>query len=126
MPGAGQSPRAPQIFFLEEGALFDRATLSIAEAECGNDASKALLVARYRALSRFRLQEYFDRQGARALLRRGRRGGERRGLAGDRGCLSYCSKGTASGALARGSCRQGGFARPLPCGLPGRTAVRIT
>lgn len=52
-----------QIVCLEEGALFDRATLSIAEAESGNDANKLLLVARYRALSRFRLQEYFDREG---------------------------------------------------------------
>ena len=48
---------------LEEGALFDRATLSIAEQEGLYDASKTMLVARYRALSRFRLQEYFDRQG---------------------------------------------------------------
>jgi hypothetical protein len=53
---------------LEEGALFDRATLSIAEQEGGNSLNKTLLVARYRALSRFRLQEYFDRQGASPLL----------------------------------------------------------
>jgi hypothetical protein len=57
------APPLPQIVCLEEGALFDRATLSIAEQEGLYDASKALLVARYRALSRFRLQEYFDRQG---------------------------------------------------------------
>jgi hypothetical protein len=48
---------------LEEGALFDRATLCIAEAESGNDAAKTLLVARYRALSRFHLQQYFDSEG---------------------------------------------------------------
>lgn len=54
-----------EIVFLEEGALFDRATLSIAEAEGGNDVGKTLLVARYRAFSRFRLQEYFDREGER-------------------------------------------------------------
>ena len=54
-----------QIVCLEEGALFDRATLSIAEAECGNESGKALLVARYRALSRFHLQQYFDSEGDR-------------------------------------------------------------
>ncbi|KIZ01123.1 hypothetical protein MNEG_6837 [Monoraphidium neglectum] len=54
-----------EIVCLEEGALFDRATLSIAEQEGGNSLNKTLLVARYRALSRFRLQEYFDRQGER-------------------------------------------------------------
>lgn len=54
-----------EIVCLEEGALFDRATLSIAENECGNDASKTLLVARYRALSRFHLQQYFDYEGDR-------------------------------------------------------------
>ncbi|KAI8470863.1 MAG: hypothetical protein J3K34DRAFT_419198 [Monoraphidium minutum] len=57
-----------EIVCLEEGALFDRATLSIAEAETGNDAGRTLLVARYRALSRFRLQEYFDQQGERLRL----------------------------------------------------------
>lgn len=54
-----------EIVCLEEGALFDRATLCIAEAECGNDAAKTLLVARYRALSRFHLQQYFDSEGDR-------------------------------------------------------------
>jgi len=58
----------PQIVCLEEGALFDRATLCIAEAECGNDASKTALVARYRALSRFHLQQYFDNEGASGVL----------------------------------------------------------
>jgi hypothetical protein len=61
----------PQIVCLEEGALFDRATLCIAEAECGNDATKTLLVARYRALSRFHLQQYFDSEGAAVCLMRG-------------------------------------------------------
>jgi hypothetical protein len=61
----------PQIVCLEEGALFDRATLCIAEAECGNDATKTLLVARYRALSRFHLQQYFDSEGARGGARVG-------------------------------------------------------
>lgn len=57
-----------QIVSLDDGGLFDRATLSIAEAESGNDANKTLLVARYRALSRFRLQEYFDREGEGVLM----------------------------------------------------------
>jgi hypothetical protein len=55
-----------QILSLEGGNLFDRATLCVAEHEDHQeDASKQHLCARYRARSRFRLQEYFDRAGDR-------------------------------------------------------------
>lgn len=85
----------PQIVCLEEGALFDRATLCIAEAECGNDASKTALVARYRALSRFHLQQYFDSEGepltSSACVRVNEREHVAAAAAGARSRVSACS-----------------------------------
>lgn len=54
-----------EIMDLEGGKLFDRATLCVAENEGHHDGSKVHLCARYRARSRFRLQEYFDKAGDR-------------------------------------------------------------
>jgi hypothetical protein len=54
-----------EIVHLEEGALFDRATLCVAENEGVPDSDRCHLCARYRARSRFRLQEYFDTAGER-------------------------------------------------------------
>jgi hypothetical protein len=50
---------------LEGGKLFDRATLCVAENEGEHEDNKQHLCARYRARSRFRLQEYFDKAGDR-------------------------------------------------------------
>ncbi|KAF8056726.1 tbccd1 [Scenedesmus sp. PABB004] len=54
-----------EIVGLDDGKLFDRATLCVAENEGHHDAGRAHLCARYRARSRFRLQEYFDKAGDR-------------------------------------------------------------
>jgi hypothetical protein len=56
-----------EILSLEDGKLFDRATLCVAENEGQHDLedNKQHLCARYRARSRFRLQEYFDKAGDR-------------------------------------------------------------
>jgi len=54
-----------EIMHLEDGSLFDRATLCIAENEGSVDTERCHLCARYRARSRFRLQEYFDTAGER-------------------------------------------------------------
>lgn len=54
-----------EICELDGGKLFDRATLCIAENEGQHDAARYNLCARYRARSRFRLQEYFDKAGDR-------------------------------------------------------------
>jgi len=54
-----------EIVGLDDGKLFDRATLCVAENEGLHDAGRYHLCARYRARSRFRLQEYFDKAGDR-------------------------------------------------------------
>eukprot|EP00883_Tetradesmus_obliquus_P011172 jgi/Sobl393_1/3929/SZX76608.1 len=54
-----------EIVELDGGKLFDRATLCIAEHEGQHDGDRYHLCARYRARSRFRLQEYFDKAGDR-------------------------------------------------------------
>jgi hypothetical protein len=54
-----------EIVGLEGGKLFDRATLCVAENEGLHEDTKLHLCARYRARSRFRLQEYFDKAGDR-------------------------------------------------------------
>lgn len=54
-----------EIISLGGGNLFDRATLCVAENEGQPDSDKQHLCARYRARSRFRLQEYFDKAGDR-------------------------------------------------------------
>lgn len=55
-----------EILQLENGRLFDRASLCIAEneADC-HETDKRHVCVRYRARSRFKLQEYFDRAGER-------------------------------------------------------------
>lgn len=58
-------PHMKEILTLEDGKLFDRATLCIVEHEGSHDADTIHLCARYRARSRFRLQEYFDTSGNR-------------------------------------------------------------
>lgn len=50
-----------QIIGLEQGALFDRGCLCIVEKEQEHDDSKAYVCAQYRARSKWRLQEYFDK-----------------------------------------------------------------
>lgn len=54
-----------EIVGLDDGKLFDRATLCVAENEGLHDSNRSHLCARYRARSRFRLQEYFDKAGDR-------------------------------------------------------------
>lgn len=54
-----------EIVGLDGGKLFDRATLCVAENEGVHDSNRYHLCARYRARSRFRLQEYFDKAGDR-------------------------------------------------------------
>jgi hypothetical protein len=54
-----------EILSLEDGKLFDRATLCVAENEGHDEDNRQHLCARYRARSRFRLQEYFDKAGDR-------------------------------------------------------------
>jgi hypothetical protein len=54
-----------QIIRLEDGNLFDRADICTAETEGSHDSDKLTISVRYRARSRFRLQEYFDRAGER-------------------------------------------------------------
>ena len=54
-----------QIIRLEDGNLFDRADVCTAETEGSHESDKLTISVRYRARSRFRLQEYFDRAGER-------------------------------------------------------------
>lgn len=49
------------IIDIEGGALFDRGGLCVVEKEQEHEADKGYLCAQYRARSKWRLQEYFDK-----------------------------------------------------------------